>query len=101
MSDHWAVYALRFRKSHKILAIAKKMVFGGMFLHQLCKASKNNNFFLSQTQSCKLEIWTEIGTLTLGEENNGGERFLWMMELGFFGLKRPDKKLLLRRSPTQ
>jgi hypothetical protein len=25
MSDHWAVYALRFRKSQKILAIAKKM----------------------------------------------------------------------------
>jgi hypothetical protein len=29
MSDQWAVYALRFRKSQKILAIAKKMFFWG------------------------------------------------------------------------
>jgi hypothetical protein len=64
MSDYWAVYALRFRKSQKILAIAN-FFFKGMFLHQLCKASKNNKLFLSQTQPCKPEIWTEIGTLTL------------------------------------
>ena len=29
MSDHWAVYALRCRKSQTILAIAKKMFFWG------------------------------------------------------------------------
>jgi hypothetical protein len=27
MSDHWAVYVVQFRKSQKILAIAKKMFF--------------------------------------------------------------------------
>jgi hypothetical protein len=48
MSDHWAVYALRFRKSQKILAIAKKMFFLDVFVPAL-QSIQNNKLFLSQT----------------------------------------------------
>jgi hypothetical protein len=58
----WAVYTLRFRKSHKILAIAKKN-FGGMFLHRLCKASIIIIFFFHRPNHANLKFGRKLAPL--------------------------------------